>query len=424
MRHRHAIVSAAILLAACAWPAAAQSPKEVRKVAKQGPSALPELQRFLLNEDPKVRLEAVHGMIAIGGQRSLDPLIEATRDSDAQVQTLAVNGLVNFYFPGYVRTGLTAPIRKVGSDIRSRFSDSDSEVIQPYIMVRPNVVKAIGQVARTGASLDSRANAARAIGILRGRPAIPDLIEALRSRDTDVIMESLNALEKIRDGTACAGIRYLLRDFDERVQVEALTANGVLRCVDARPDIRDVLARTNKDRVRRAALSALAMMPEPADRATLASFIENDDERLRVAAAEGYARLASIEDARRLQSLYEKEPRTAPRLALAFALVMDGNLAVTEYAPLRYLIYSLNNNNFHAQAQDYLTEAARNPEVRRALAAALEQGTRDEKIGIARVLAASGDKSDIPTLERLSRDPDSAVAEEGTRQYRNLNSRI
>ena len=416
--------SLALVLLSAFLSAFGQSPKEVRKVAKQGPSALPELQRFLLNDDVKVRAEAVRGMIEIGGQRAIDPLIEATRDNDPQVQILAVNGLVNFYLPGYVATGMAAPLKRIGSDIRSRFGESEGPAIEPYIVVRPNVLQAIGKVARNGSSLDSRANAARAAGVLRGKPLIPDLVEALKSRDSDLIWNTLIAFEKIKDRAACPGIRYLMRDFDERVQVEALAANGVLDCREARADIRDVLAHTNKDRVRRAALSALAMMPDPGDRTSFATYIENDDERMRTSAAEGYARLASIDDAHGLRTHFDRETRTAPRLALAFALVMDGDIATTDYAPLRYLVYALNNGNFRESAQTYLSEAARNPEVRRALYSMLGEGTRDEKVSLARVFAVSGDKSSVAPLEKLSHDADAIVAEEGTRQLRNLNSRI
>jgi HEAT repeat protein len=404
--------------------AQAQSVKEVRKVAKQGESALPELRHFLLNDDVRVRVEAVHGIIDIGGPRTVEALVDASRDNDPQVQILAVNGLVNVYLPGYIKTGFYAPIKKIGSDIRSRFSDPDDEVIDPYVIVRPAVIQAIGRVARGGSSLDARANAARAAGILRGKTAVPDLIEALRSRDSDVILESLVAMEKIRDSAACPGIHFLVKDFDEKVQTEALEANGILLCKQARPDIRDVIQRTDRDKVRRAAISALAMMPEPSDRALFNAYVTNPDEKIRTAAAEGFARLASIDDARHIQTLYEQEPRNAPRMALAFTMVMDGNLSLDEFAPLRLLVYSLNNNNYRPAAQTYLTEAARNPEVRSALTKVLDEGTRDEKVYLARVLSASGDKSNIPALEKLSHDPDAIVAAEGVRQLRNLHARL
>ena len=87
----------------------------------------------------------------------------------------------------------------MGTSIKSKFTDTNDQIIDAYIQVRPEVAKAIGRVARGGASMDSRANAARAVGILRGREAIPDLEQALRSKDSQVIYESLIALQKIRD---------------------------------------------------------------------------------------------------------------------------------------------------------------------------------------------------------------------------------
>jgi len=54
----------------------------------------------------------------------------------------------------------------------------------------------------------------------------------------------------------------------------------------------------------------------------------------------------------------------------------------------------------------------------------LDEGARDEKVYLARVIASSGDKSNIPALEKLSHDPDSIVSAEGVRQLRNLHARL
>jgi len=54
----------------------------------------------------------------------------------------------------------------------------------------------------------------------------------------------------------------------------------------------------------------------------------------------------------------------------------------------------------------------------------LEQGTRDEKIQLSRILAASGDEASIPYLEKTSRDADSEVAGEGLRALRSLRARL
>src|SRR6266550_1492721 len=169
----------------------ATRPKDVREMAKGGSNAIPQLQALLKNPDLDVRIEAVKSIVDIGTQRSLDPLIEATRDSDAEVQIRAADGLVNFYLPGYVRTGLGAKVQRVGKSIKGKFTDTNDQVIEPYIQVRPEVIAALGKLARGGVGMESRANAARAIGILRGREAIPDLLEAMKSKDGTVLYESL-----------------------------------------------------------------------------------------------------------------------------------------------------------------------------------------------------------------------------------------
>ena len=197
----------------------------------------------------------------IGTQRSLDPLIEATRDSDAAVQIHATDGLVNFYLPGYVRTGLGAKLQRVGKGIKGKFTDTNDQVIEAYIQVRPEVIAALGKLARGGVSLESRANAARAIGILRGREAIPDLLEAMKSKDGAVIYESLIAIQKIRDKDVAPKLRYLLRDLDEKVQLAAIETNGILQNKEALPDLVDVLNRARSMKVRRAALTAIGGQP-------------------------------------------------------------------------------------------------------------------------------------------------------------------
>src|SRR6266849_2496265 len=81
-------------------------PKDVRNLAKQGSSAIPRLQELLRNPDLDIRVEAVKSITEIGTQASLAPLIQATADNDAEVQIRATDGLVNFYLPGYVQTGM------------------------------------------------------------------------------------------------------------------------------------------------------------------------------------------------------------------------------------------------------------------------------------------------------------------------------
>src|SRR5437867_10167819 len=101
-------------------PLAAQvtRPKDVRELAKAGSTALAQLQALLKNPDLDIRIEAVKAIVEIGTQRSLDPLIEATADADAEIQIRSTDGLVNFYLPGYVRTGLGARLQRAGRVVK------------------------------------------------------------------------------------------------------------------------------------------------------------------------------------------------------------------------------------------------------------------------------------------------------------------
>src|ERR1700722_16675752 len=148
-------------------------PKDVREIAKGGSNAIPQLQALLKGQDIEIRIEAVKSIVEIGTRRGLHGLIEATGDADPEVQIRATDGLVNFYLPGYVKTGLGAKLTRVGRNIKAKFTDTNDQVIDAYVQVRPEVIVALGRLARGGVGMEARANAARAVGILRGKAAIP-----------------------------------------------------------------------------------------------------------------------------------------------------------------------------------------------------------------------------------------------------------
>ena len=392
-------------------------------MAKGGVNAIPKLAALLANPDVDIRREAVKQIDQIGTQYSLDPLIRATHDNDPEVQIRATDGLVNFYLPGYLRTGFGSSLRRVGTSIKGHFTDTNDQVIDPYITPRTDVVAALGSLVRGGASLDSRANAARAIGVLRGKAAIPDLVHALHSKDSDVIYEALVALQKIRDRDAAQNAAFLLHDLDPKVQITAIQTAGLLLNRSALPDLVDVLNHTGDAKVRRAALTSIAMMPDPSSREIYARYLSDKDENMRAAAAEGYARLRNPADLPLLEKAYQDEAKISPRLSMAFAMVMLGKTEISEFSPLQYLINTLDSAAYHGVAFPFLVELARDPAVRRKLYPALQQGTKDEKIYLAQVIARSGDRSDIPQLQKLSHDDDADVAREALRALQNLQSR-
>ncbi len=401
-----------------------QRAKAAHDLAKQGEDAIPLLKPYVGDIDISVRLEAVKALDEIGGPKTVDPLVKLCTDPDPEIEIRATDGLVNAYLPGYLKNGISGTLQHVGTSIKAKFSGSNDQVIDAFVEVRPEVIAALGKLVRTGAGTDARANAARAIGILRGRAAIPDLIEALHSKDDSVMFESLTALEKIRDPSAAPRISFLLRDLEEKIQIAALSTTGILLNRDAEPDVRDALEHARSPKVRRAAVTTLAMLGSPADHAIFLGYLSDKDESLRSAACEGLGRIKNPADQPTLDKFFKEEHKMGPRLASAFALVSLGNLDTSDFSPLRYLLNTLNVRTYQGVAVAYLTELARDLKVRLAIYPVLARSTKDEKIQLCTVFARSGDKDTVPYLETLSVDPDKDVAPEAIRSLRTLRTRL
>ena len=150
------VFSLALFTLAVLLPLTAQDvkPKDVRDAAKNGASSIPTLQGYLKNQPPDVRAEAVKELTEVGTAASLDPLILGMQDADPQIQILATDGLVNFYSPGYVKTGLAGSIRKVGTSIKGKFTDTNDLVIDAYVTVRADVIDAIAKLIKDGVTAD------------------------------------------------------------------------------------------------------------------------------------------------------------------------------------------------------------------------------------------------------------------------------
>ena len=401
-----------------------QRAKAARDLAKAGEDGAVRLMPYVTDPDLSVRLEAVKALDQIGGPKTVDPLVRAAHDNDPEIQIRATDGLVNAYLPGYIKSGISGTLQRVGNSVRAKFSDTNDQIIDAFVGVRPEVIEALGRLATSGASLESRANACRALGILRGRAAVPQLLDALHSKDDQVMYEGLIALQKILDPSAGPGVTFLLRDLNSKIQVAAIETAGLLRTREAAPGLRDALEHARDAKIKRAALSSLGMVGDPADHALFLKSLSDSDEAIRAAAAEGLGRLKNPEDRPMIEKSFMEERRMNPRLSLAFAVVSMGNLDASEFSALRYLVNTLNLKSYQKVAAAFLTELARDRPVRQAVYPLLTGATKDEKIQLAAVLAASGDADSVPFLQKLQMDPDPDVAKEGIRNLRALRARL
>ena len=363
-------------------------------------------------------------VLVFAADSKIDSLIQSTMDNDPAVQMRATDELVNFYLPGYMKTGLSGKFKKASTSVKGRFTEVNDDVIEPFVEVRPDVIEALGRLARGGGSLESRANAARALGVLRGGAALPALAEALNTKDSTVIYEVLKAFEKIRDPKATTHFVYLLQDLNERVQIMAIETSGVLADREALPGLRDALAKARTLKVQRAALSALAKMPDAANRVSFQTYLNEKDPDLRAAAAEGFARLKDPQDLEQIDKAFKDETKPQAKLGLAFADVMLGRLEVTSNSPLQYLISELKSRFYAGVAQAYLVEVARDKKAREAIYPVLKDARKEEKAQLARVLGVSGDRDSIPYLETMQADHDTEVQQGALWGLRTLKARL
>jgi|tagenome__1003787_1003787.scaffolds.fasta_scaffold20986307_3 HEAT repeat protein len=425
---RLAACSAVVILSLAGQDNDGLSSKErisrIRDLGKRNSAAIPALSAYLTNPSPDVRLEAVKSIARIGGQESLTPLIQATKDKNPDVQIRATDGLVNFYVPGYIAKGLTAPVTKGVRQAKSFFATRNDQVIDPTVTVRPDVSDALAEEISGPAMVEVKTNAARAAGILRARSAVPALAGALRHKDSQLILECLVALQKIKDPAAGAALAGPARDLDERVKVTALETIGKLRTLDAAPDVRAALSGARSMKVRRAALEALAMLGIAGDRTTFENYAGDSDVELRTSALEGLGRIREPEDYPVLEKAYN-EQNTDPRihLAAAFALAEQGKLDTGEYSPLPYLFDNLGLKSHSDTAAAYLAELVRRPEVRSALIPMIPHGSKDQKLALCSVLAEAGTDDVLPVLEKLTGDRDADVAVAAAKATKTIKAR-
>lgn len=397
----------------------------IRELGKKKTAVLPEITSYLTDPNRDIRIEAVKAIIKIDTERSLDPLITATRDRDEDVEIRATDGLVNFYVPGYVaKGGLTGSMTRGVRQVKGFFASRNDQMIDADVQVRPDVAQAISDLVAKGAGSNARANAALAAGILRDEAAMPTLLQALHAKDDDLLFESLIALQKINDPAAGPQIGFLAHDLEERIQATALETIGLLRASSDAPDVRSALQTARNNRIRRAALKALAVLGLPEDRPTFLQFAGDRDVDLRSSALEGLGRVREPQDFPALQTAFDEgEADWRIHLAAAFAMVNQGKVDGSEFSPLAYLVENVAARGRSDAAANYLKELVPNSGVRAALSKMLPEMAKNQKIALCPVFAASNAPDATATLNTLAKDIDPDVAFAASKALRTLQTR-
>ena len=383
-----------------------------------GSSDLAVISAQLQDESEDVRAGAILALVKLHEESGKQLLIDATEDANVSVQAMAVDGLVDFYLPGYAKTDAMKSAKSFVGNLRSRFKDTTDQIVPAYLEVDPETVSAISKLVGGGASPESRANAARAMGVLRGGSSLEALLEGAAASNSVLVLECLLAIKKIGDPAAGPRVESLLDSSDSKIQEAAIQTIGQLRYADAAPELARLVSGKGKLRVRSLALVALAKIADPAQRELFLQNLAHKDKELRAAAAEGLGRVGGDDDLGAVERQLGAEKTDSARLSLSFAAVNLGNLV-----PLGTLVRGLESRVHRLEARPFLLELSRKEEILDRLYVSLAAGTAQQRRHLAYVIGQSGTEDSVPYLKNLSGDGNKDVVTEAEEAIKLIEAR-
>jgi HEAT repeat protein len=361
------------------------------------------------DEDREVRGTAVESLGLIKDFSALPEMLGALKDAHPEVRSVAVRSLVALYTEHDIDFITN---RRTGWNRLNPFLDtSDHEIIESYIKVDPEIIRALGEATRGDGDRDVRISAIRALGVLRGSDAIPHLADALNA-DQDVRIEVLRAFIKIGDPSAGPHLLPFFRDSNQKVRTQAMIASGMLKYRPAVEPLLSVygLGPENKGTVSKvtgkvkglfsylpprdeAALWALALIgDERAEQIFVENMADKNSNR-RQYAFEGLARIADPRYSDQISRLILTEGDTDVKLAQHWALYQTGT-----HAHLQYIVRKL-DTDLEGQAREYLLEIASPAD----LYPYVRASNMNVRRAVIDILGRIGDQATAKELESLAR---------------------
>jgi HEAT repeat protein len=393
--------------------------KAARDLGKEGnPATIPALAGALSDPSAKVRREVVSALAQFHQAEVLPPLIQATKDLDGDVRVLGVQSLAGYYSGVTPSAGLTGFVKKNVQRVKGHFEADDTK-IDPGVAVDPQVITALIATLKDTRSMQASREAARGLGTLVAKSAVPDLVTAAHSSDTDLAREALNALAKIKDRSAGPQLVDLVDSPNKDVKRDACVTVGILRTNEALPKLQSLFESSPDQKDRVAAIQGLAYLGEKVSVPLFTKALWSEDKNLRQAAAEGMARAADPQSLGELEKAVSVEKDAEVKLAIEFAITALGK---QDY--LSSLVSELGSKTRGDVARAYLTELARDPAFLPRLYPYLQSQDAGVRKRLCTILMYSGDQSSLEPLDRVSHDPDSDVAAQALRAKRAIRVRL
>lgn len=393
--------------------------KAAQDLGKQGDlSTIPALADALNDPSPKVRREVVLALAQFHQSQSLTALEQATKDVDDGVRITAIQCLTGYYTGVLPKSGITGFMSRNWQRATSHFQADDTK-IDPGVAVDPIVVATLIVAMKDTRSNAASREAAKALGILLAKAAVPDLVNAAHSSDTDLAREALNALSKIKDISSGPKLVDLLDSPNKDVKRDACVTLGILRTNAALPKLQTIFQTDSDDKTKVAAMQGLAYIGDKVTVPIFTKALWDNNKDIRQGAAEGLARAADPSSLSELQKAETAEKDASAKLAMEFALT-----ALGKDDALNDVVSELSSKIRGDVAAAYLTELARNPAFLPKLYPFLQSPDSAIRRRLCVVLMYSGDQGSLQQLDRLEHDPDNDVAAAALRAKRAIRGRL
>lgn len=392
--------------------------KAAQDLGKAGDlSTIPPLAEALNDPSSKVRREVVLALAQFHQAQVLPPLEQATKDVDDGVRITALQCLVGYYSGVIPKSGITGFMKKNWQRAAGHFQPDDTR-IDPGLAVDPSVVTTLIAAMKDTRSNDASREAAKGLGILLAKEAVPDLVAAAHSSDPDLAREALNSLSKIKDKDAGPKLVDLLDSPNKDVKRDACVTLGILRTNEALPKLQSIFQTDPDEKTKVAAMQGLAYLGDKVTVPLFTKALWDDNKDIRQGAGEGLARAADPQSSGELEKAAAAEKDASPKLAMEFALA-----ALGKEDALNNVVSELSSKIRGDVAASYLTELARNPAFLSKLYPYLQSPDSGIRKQLCVVLMYSGDQGSLQQLDRLQHDPDNNVAAAALRAKRAIIAR-
>jgi HEAT repeat protein len=392
-------------------------------------SAVPKLMEAAGDPEKDVRKEVLVALDKIRDPQAIPTYINLLNDPVKDIRKRSLAALINSYI--IKETGLVAGTKRV-IDVVNPFSSADDDlIIEPYTEVDPAVITAVkGWLPLLDSDL--REAAAKALGILRGRAALPDMVTALkRENDGAVKVALIKSFYKIGDPSVGPELLPLIRDPNKSVHDEAISTIGLLRTREAVPEltriyesgveerkkILKIIPASGLEDLQLKALRALSLIADPGSKDLFAKALRHPSSGFRQAGAEGLARIPDPALATEVNRERLREKDGGVKLAESFVLYRMGR---KEH--LDDLVNSLTKMTLRNQAEAYLLEFSKKEQEE--LYPYLGSSSAKVRERLCSVLGQIGDPSTLPQVEPLARDKNSDVAEAANQAVRRIQGKM